>query len=162
MYSGQDQNAPSLVGSQAAHELYLPAAEAAVKDGDVSSLMCSYAKFQIVTEQATPDYACSNANLMNNIVKGQWGLKGFITSDYTGSHATSDILRGMDNEFATQNLSLANLGPLIDPTSSRYDPDYAAATKVSAARIVYQYERFGLLDNSKIPAEQRSEHRPAR
>ena len=26
MYSGQDQNTPSLVGSQAAHELYLPAA----------------------------------------------------------------------------------------------------------------------------------------
>ena len=151
MYSGQNQNTPSLVGSQAAHELYLPAAEAAVKDGDVSSLMCSYAKFQIVTEQAVPDYACSNANLLNNIVKGQWGLKGFITSDYTGSHATSDIVRGMDNEFATQNLSLANLGPLIDPTSSRYDPDYAAAAIGSATRIVYESERFGLLDNSKIP-----------
>ncbi|RIJ67023.1 hypothetical protein D1871_23450 [Nakamurella silvestris] len=157
MYNGQDQNVPSLVSSQAAHEVYLAPAQSAIQQGGVSSLMCSYAKFQIVSEQDQPYFACSNNNLMNNIVKGEFGLKGFITSDYGGSKATSDILAGMDNEFSTSNLSSANLKPLIDTTSSTYNPLYAAATDNSVARILYQYERFGLLDNSKIPAAYRSD-----
>ena len=155
-YNGQAQATPSLVASQAAHEVYLAPAQSAIQQGDVSSLMCSYATFEIVGEQDHPDYACSNSNLLNNIVKNEFGLKGFITSDYTASKKTSDILAGMDNEFATHNLSVANLQPLIDTTSSTYDPAYAAATANSVARMVYEDERFGLLDNSKIPAAYQS------
>lgn len=156
MYNGQNQNVPSLVSSQAAHEVYLQPAQAAIEGAGVSSVMCSYATFQIVGEQSKPDYACQNNNLNNNILKTEFGLKGFITSDYGGSHATSDLLAGMDNEFATQNLSVANLQPLVDTTSSAYDPAYAAALDNSVARVLYQYERFGLLDNSKIPAAHQS------
>jgi len=156
-YNGQAQATPSLIGSQSAHELYLLPAQAAIEDAGVSSVMCSYATFQIVGEESVPNYACSNSNLQNNILKGQFGLKGFITSDYTASKATSDILAGMDNEFATSNLSAANLKPLIDPTSSTYNPLYVTATNNAVARMVYQYERFGLLDNDHIPAAYRSD-----
>ncbi len=156
-YNGQAQSTPSLISSQAAHEVYLAPAQSAIQDGNVSSLMCSYATFEIVGEQDHPDYSCSNSNLLNNIVKNQFGLKGFITSDYTASKKTSDILAGMDNEFATSNLSVANLQPLIDTTSSSYDPAYAAATQNAVARMVYEDERFGLLDNSKIPAAYQSD-----
>jgi len=156
MYNGQSQSVPSLVSSQAAHELYLAPAQSAIEVGNVSSLMCSYATFQIVGEQDRPDYACSNKNLETNIVKGEFGLKGFITSDYGGSKAITDLLAGMDQEFATNNFNPANLVPKIDTTSSSYDPAFGQAANESVARIVYQYERFGLLDNSKIPAAYRS------
>ena len=150
-YNGQDRDTPSLVGSQAAHELYLAPAQSAIQQGGVSSLMCSYAIFQIVGEQSAPQYACSNSNLLNNIVKNQFQLKGFITSDYNASKATSDVLAGMDNEFRSSFLSASKLVPLIDLTSSSFSPSYAAATANAVARMLYEYERFGLLDNSKIP-----------
>ena len=57
-YNGQDRDTPSLVGSQAAHELYLAPAQSAIEQGGVSSVMCSYAIFQIVGEQSAPQYAC--------------------------------------------------------------------------------------------------------
>lgn len=156
MYSGQSQSVPSLVSSQAAHEVYLAPAQSAIEDAGVSSVMCSYATFQIVGETTRSDYACSNSNLNNNILKTGMGFKGFVTSDYGGSKATSDLLAGMDNEFSTSNLTLAKLEPLVDTTSSTYDPDYAAALDDAISRILYQYERFGLLDNSKIPAAYQS------
>ncbi|MEB0014841.1 glycoside hydrolase family 3 N-terminal domain-containing protein, partial [Glaciimonas sp. Cout2] len=81
-YNGQDRDTPSLIGSQAAHEIYLAPAQSAIQQGGVSSVMCSYAIFQIVGEQSAPQYACSNSNLLTNIVKNQFQLKGFITSDY--------------------------------------------------------------------------------
>ncbi len=151
-YNGQDRDTPSLVGSQAAHEIYLAPAQSAIQQGGVSSVMCSYAIFQIVGEQSAPQYACENSNLLNNIVKNQFQLKGFITSDYTASHDTSDILAGMDNEFASSNLSASKLVPLIDVTLSSFNAAYATATANAVARMLYEYERFGLLDNSKIPS----------
>ncbi|MEN0127991.1 MAG: glycoside hydrolase family 3 C-terminal domain-containing protein [Brevundimonas sp.] len=153
MYNGQAQGTPSLVSSQAAHELFLKPAQAAIEDGGVSSLMCSYATFRIVGEQSSPQFSCGNGNLLNNIVKGQFGLKGFITSDYANaSKATSDIISGMDQEFISQSLTAAKLLPLVDVTSSSYDPDYVTALDNAVARALYEDERFGLLDNSKIPA----------
>src|SRR5206468_3736824 len=59
-------------------------------------------------------------------------------------------------EFLTTFFSTANLQKLIDPTSDAYDARYGEAADQAVARILYQYERFGLLDNSKIPAEYRS------
>ena len=41
--------------------------------------------------------------------------------------------------FATQ------LEPLVDPTSSSYNPLYAQALDDAVARVIYADERFGLL-----------------
>ena len=156
-FNGQDKDTPSLIGSQAAHEIYLAPAQAAIQQGGVSSLMCSYAIFQIVGEQSTPQYSCSNSHLLKNIIRNQFQFKGFITSDYGGSKATSDILAGMDNEFRSNNLAASKLVPLIDLTSSSFSDAYAVATANAVAHMLYQYERFGLLDNSKIPTAYQSD-----
>jgi len=160
MYNGQNQTTPSIVDEQAAHELYLRPTETAVKDGGVSSVMCSYATFQITPLESRPDYACSNSGALNTILKGQWGFKGWVTSDYGGSKATSDLLAGMDQEFATANLTSAKLKPLVDPASATYDKAYATALDESVARIVYQYQRFGLLDDSAYPRRAKTGVRP--
>jgi beta-glucosidase len=88
--------------------------------------------------------------------EGEWGFKGWVTSDYGAVHATSDLLAGTDQEFLTFFMQDDNLLPLVDPASAQYDPRYAAAARESSARILYQYERFGLLDNGHIPARHRS------
>ncbi|SDU83584.1 beta-glucosidase [Microlunatus sagamiharensis] len=151
-YDGQNQNATSVVNDQAARQLYLPPYEAAVKQGQVSSLMCSYAIYQIAGFEDQPDYACQNSGGLNDILKAQWDFKGFVTSDYGGSHATSDLLQGMDQEFATSNLTSAKLKPLVDPGSSAFDKRYADALDSADARVLYQYQRFGLLDDSTYPS----------
>ena len=155
-YNGQKEVDASLIGGQAAHELYLPALEAAVREAGVSSAMCSYANPQIIGEDEAPTFSCSNSNLLNRTARDLYGLKGFVTSDFTAAKATSDLLAGMDMEFITQFFSAANLVPLIDSTSSQYDAKYAKAAELSAARILYQLERFGRLDNSKIPEKYQS------
>lgn len=152
-YDGQNQNIPSIVNDEAAHELYLAAPEAAVKDAGVSSVMCSYASFQITPVESQPDYACSNSGALNGILKGQWGFTGFVTSDYGGSKAVSDLLAGMDQEFATGNLLPAQLKPLVDPASSSYSTTYAQALDIAVARILYQYQRFGLLKSNNYPKD---------
>jgi beta-glucosidase len=156
-YSGQSQSVPSLVGEQAAREIYLAPAEAAAKRAGVTSMMCSYATFQILGYEDKPDYACSNAGMLNGIIKGEWNFPGWITTDYGGGKDISDLLAGTDQEFLTTFLAQSALLPKIDTTSASYDPQYAAAARTSVARILYQYERFGLLDNDYIPASVRSD-----
>ncbi|MFD0689664.1 beta-glucosidase family protein [Actinomadura fibrosa] len=160
MYNGQNQSVPSVVDAQTAHELYLRPSETAVKEGRVSSVMCSYATFQITPLESKPDYACSNSGALNTVLKGQWGFKGWVTSDYTASKATSDLLAGMDQEFITSNLSSANLKPLVDPASATYSKTYADALNTAVARILYQYQRFGLLDDSTYPRQAKTHVKP--
>jgi beta-glucosidase len=162
MYNGQNQSTPSIVDEQTARELYLRPSETAVKDGRVSSVMCSYATFQVTPLESKPDYACSNSGALNTVLKGQWNFKGWVTSDYTASKATSDLLAGMDQEFITANLSPAKLKPLVDPASAAYDKTYATALDASVARILYQYQRFGLLDDSGYPRSAKTHVKPIR
>jgi beta-glucosidase len=144
---------PAIVDDQTAHELYLAPAEAAVTQGQPSSVMCSYASFQITPLQSSPDYACQNALLLNTILRQQWGFKGFVLSDYGATHSTS-ILEGLDQSYPGPAPLFPPfdpgyfgplLKPLVDPTSPSFDPAYAAALDQSVARVLYQMERFGLL-----------------
>ena len=157
MYNGQNQDTPSVVEGQAAHEIYLAPAEAAAQAG-VSSMMCSYATFRIKDDPrySQPDYACANSVMQQDIIKGDWNFPGFITSDYGGIHATNSLLAGVDQEFRTAFLDPATLTPLIDTTSASYDAAYETAANESIARTLYQDERFGLLDNDYIPASYQS------
>src|SRR5208282_2447754 len=61
-----------IIGERALHEIYLPAFEAAVKEGHVASLMGAYNK-------VNGTYCCENAGLLDQILKKDWGFKGFIT-----------------------------------------------------------------------------------
>jgi beta-glucosidase len=150
-YNGQDQDTPSVVDERAAHELYLGAYEAALTDGGASSVMCSYAKYQVAGVQQTPAYGCENAFGLQDVLRTQFGFTGWVGSDYGASHATSDILGGLDQEFLSTNLAPAALKPLVDPSSPTFDPAYANALDDAVARILYQYQRFGRLDTAIRP-----------
>jgi beta-glucosidase len=160
-YNGQDQDTPSIVDERAAHELYLKAYEAALTDGRASSVMCSYAKYQVAGVQQTPAYACENAFGLQDVLRRQFGFTGWVGSDYGASHATSDLLGGLDQEFLSNNLAPAALKPLVDPSSPTFDPAYAKALDGAVARILFQYQRFGRLDDSRYPAWAKTHVRPA-
>jgi len=68
-------------------ETYLPAFRRAITQGHAQSLMCAY-------NAVYGTAACANALLLNDYLRGDWGFKGFVTSD---CGAIDDILNGHHN-----------------------------------------------------------------
>jgi len=78
------------VDERTLREIYLPAFEAAVKDGRVHTVMCAYPR-------VNGSYACENKHLLKDILKGEWGFRGFVLSDYTAAKSTVNSLNnGLD------------------------------------------------------------------
>ena len=76
-------------------EIYLPAFEAAIKEGGAWTLMGGYNLFR-------DQHACHNQYLMNEILKGEWGFDGAIISDWGGTQSTMEaIYNGLDLEYGT-------------------------------------------------------------
>ena len=76
-------------------EIYLPAFEAAVKEGKAYSIMGAYNKFR-------GDYLCENNYMLNTILRDEWGFKGVVVSDWAAVHSTVKTLKnGLDIEMVT-------------------------------------------------------------
>lgn len=76
-------------------EIYLPAFEAAVKEGKSYSIMGAYNKFR-------GEYLCENDYMLNKILRDEWGFKGIVVSDWAAVHSTAKSLKnGLDIEMGT-------------------------------------------------------------
>ncbi|WP_163398476.1 glycoside hydrolase family 3 C-terminal domain-containing protein [Flavobacterium fluviatile] len=76
-------------------EIYLPAFEAAVKEGKAYSIMGAYNKFR-------GEYLCENDYMLNKILRDEWGFKGVVVSDWAAVHSTVKSLEsGLDIEMGT-------------------------------------------------------------
>ncbi len=84
-----------LMSERALREIYLPGFKAAVQEGQVNSIMGSYNKFR-------GQHATHSAYLVNTILKGEWGFKGLLMSDWGSVHDTKEaLLNGTDLEMGT-------------------------------------------------------------
>lgn len=80
------------IGERAMRETDLRAFEIGIRTGEPGAVMCSYNRVGGV-------YACENQHLMGDILKGEWGFKGFVLSDWGGTHSTVKASHaGLDNE----------------------------------------------------------------
>ena len=81
------------VDERTRREIYLPPFEAAVKRGDVASVMCSY-------NRVGGAYACENRRLLTGYLRHDWGFDGFVESDWGATHSTGPAATaGMDLEM---------------------------------------------------------------
>jgi len=81
---------------RALREIYLPGFEAAVKEGGALAVMGSYNKFR-------GQYATYNKHLVQDILKGEWGFKGTVISDWDAAHNTLEAGNdGLDIEMGTE------------------------------------------------------------
>ncbi len=84
-----------IVNDRALREIYLPAFEAAVKEGKAWAIMGAYNLYQ-------NQHNCHNEILLNKILKKEWGFDGVVVSDWGGAHSTEEaIVNGLDMEFGT-------------------------------------------------------------
>jgi beta-glucosidase len=82
----------SIIGKRAMRESDLLAFEIGLKVGDPQAVMCSY-------NAVNGDYACENKYLLTDVLKKDWGFKGFVLSDWGGTHSTVKAsAAGLDNE----------------------------------------------------------------
>jgi len=77
-------------------EIYLPAFEAAIKEGGALSIMAAYNKIR-------GNYCAENDYLLNQILKDEWGFQGLVMTDWGASHTTDGSVRnGLDLEMGTR------------------------------------------------------------
>ncbi len=55
-------------------ETYLPAFRATVMEANAASIMCAY-------NRTNGEPACANTHLLDDILRGEWGFKGYVVSD---------------------------------------------------------------------------------
>ncbi len=81
------------VDERTLREIYLPAFKAAVQEADVLSVMGAYNK-------VNGAYCCENRHLLTDILKNEWGFKGFVVSDWCGAKSTvPSANNGLDLEM---------------------------------------------------------------
>ena len=78
------------IGKRAMRESDLLAFEIGIKDSGVGAVMCSYNLVNGV-------YACENDYLLHDVLKKDFGFKGFVVSDWGATHSTvKAAMAGLD------------------------------------------------------------------
>ena len=85
-----DGGEDAVVDGQTLREIYLAPFKAVV-DAGVASIMCAYSKIN-------GTYSCGHEEALNQILRGEDGFQGFVTSDWGAAHGAEFIRRGMDME----------------------------------------------------------------
>jgi beta-glucosidase len=113
---------------RALREIYLPGFKAAVQEGDVNTVMGAYNKVR-------GQYCTHNEYLIKTILKGEWGFKGVVMSDWGAVHNTMEAVNnGTDLEMGTD----LSLGP---------NPDYG---KYFLGDTVISLVKSGKVDEALI------------
>jgi beta-glucosidase len=86
------QGSNSQIDERTLRELYLLPFEIAIEKGHPGNVMCSY-------NRLNGDYACENAHLLTDILKGDWHFQGQVQSDWGATHSTAKAINaGLDEE----------------------------------------------------------------
>ena len=135
-------------------DTYLPAFRATITEAKADSIMCSYNAVDKVP-------ACASKMLLEDILRGDWGFKGFVTSDcdaiddfsqknghhFATDHATgsvASIKAGTDTDCGTSYLALTDAVHQGLITEAQID--------VSLKRLFTARMRLGMFDPpSQVP-----------
>ena len=80
----------AVLDTRALRETDLLAFQIAITMAHPAGVMCSY-------NHINGDYACENETTLNQVLKHDWGFKGFVLSDWGGTHSTvKAALAGLD------------------------------------------------------------------
>ena len=129
------------VSMRTLEEIYLSPFDAAVSQGHVGAVMCSYNLINDV-------HACQDPETLTQVLRSQWGFRGFVVSDWILAvrSTISSAKAGLDIEMPTGNFFGE---PLQRAVETGQIP--VAALNQMVLDILTPMFRIGLFDH--IPAE---------
>jgi beta-glucosidase len=117
----------------------LLAFQIALERGNPGSVMCAY-------NRINGPYACEHDHLLNKVLKGDWGFKGYVMSDWGATHSTIPAaLAGLDQQSGYPfDKSPYFDGALKEAVQNGHVPE--ARLTDMAKRIVWALAASGALD----------------
>lgn len=80
------------IDKRSMRESDLLAFEIGLRESDAAAVMCAY-------NRLNGDYSCENKYLLTDVLKKDWNFKGFVVSDWQGTHSTAKASSaGLDHE----------------------------------------------------------------
>ena len=111
------------VSDRALYEIYLRPFKIAIERGDAWSIMSSYNQYRGI-------HCGHNPYLLNDILKGEWGFKGAVISDWGAVHDTKEAaLYGLDLEMGSYTNGLTT-----EATGFTYDDYYLGRAYLAMVR----------------------------
>jgi beta-glucosidase len=125
-----------VISKRAMQESDLLAFHIAISIANPGAVMCSY-------NRVNGDYACENSYILRDVLKNDWGFKGFVESDWGGTHSTEKAsAAGLDQEEPMANYFGPKLREAVDagrvPLSEIDD---------HARRVLYAEFLSGIVDD---------------
>jgi beta-glucosidase len=133
-------NTDAIIDERTLREIYLPAFEAAVKEGHVGSVMDSY-------NLINGSHASQNVHLNIDVLKKEWGFTGILMSDWTSTYDTLGVTNGgLDMEMPKGvYMNRETLMPLI-----KNGKVTVATIDDKVRRILRTAIQFGWLDREQL------------
>ncbi len=124
----------AVIGHRAAHESDLLAFQIAVDIAHPAGVMCAY-------NRINGDYSCENDWLLNQVLKKDFNFKGWVLSDWGGTHSTvKAALAGLDQEMPGDQYFGAALKKAVQdgtvPMSRLDDMDHRILRSMFATGVI--------------------------
>ena len=116
----QRRNIDARMDEAALRESDLLAFELGIERGQPGAVMCGY-------NQVNGAYACDNDFLLNKVLKGDWGYRGWVMSDWQAVHGAGYFNDGLDQQSGAE---LDQKVWMDEPLKAEY-----AAGRVSKERL---------------------------
>ena len=134
----------AVMDEAAMRESDLLAFELTIEAGKPGAVMCSY-------NLINGTHGCSNAHLMNDVLKGDWHFPGWVMSDWGGVHDLNSVTAGLDQESAAMLDNGGFFGPKLQKALA--DGTVPASRLADMAqRILRSMFASGLVDHPPVKA----------
>ena len=124
------------ISEAAARESELLAFKLAIEIGKPGSVMCSY-------NRLNGPYACGSRWLLQDVLKRDWGYKGFVMSDWGAVYEPGFAWEGLDHQSGRESDPAAYLGSSL-LSEAKTDPVRAERLSDMNRRILYAIYSTGL------------------
>ncbi|UDF02796.1 beta-glucosidase [Asticcacaulis sp. AND118] len=130
----------SNLSDQAARQSDLLAFEFAIEVGNPGSVMCAYNRYNGV-------YACENPYLLDEVLKTDWGYKGYVMSDWGATHSTIPAANAGLDQQSGYPFDKGNY--FAGPLKEAVDNGYVKPERLDdmARRILWALFSTGVMDN---------------
>jgi beta-glucosidase len=130
----------AVLDTRALQESDLLAFNIAIHLANPAGVMCSYNK-------VNGDFACENDYTLNTVLKGQWGFKGFVLSDWDGTHST---VKAANNGLDMEQPGIIYFGDKLKEAVQQGKVSEARLDNM-VHRIVRSMFAVGVIDNPPTP-----------